>query len=65
MSDDRYDGLSPAGPADVASGGMPLATPPLTDGHVASEEAGLQVQFDVQSRVMCPAHRIMVLYIQL
>ena len=48
VSDDRCDGLSPAGPADVAPGGMPLATPPLTDGHLASEEAGLQVQFGVE-----------------
>ena len=42
-SDERFDGLSPAGPAEDEQGGMPLATPPMTDGHGASEDAGSQV----------------------
>lgn len=43
MSDDRYEGLSPAGPAEDELGGLPGATPPLTDGHTASDGAGSQV----------------------
>ena len=43
LSDDRYEGLSPAGPAEDELGGLPSATPPLTDGHTASEGAGSQV----------------------
>lgn len=43
MSDDRFEGLSPAGPAEDESVGLPGATPPLTDGHTASEGAGSQV----------------------
>ena len=43
MSDDRYEGLSPAGPAEDDLRGLPGATPRLTDGHTASEGAGSQV----------------------
>ncbi len=43
MGDDRPEGLSPAGPADDGVDGMPMVTPPLTDGHSIPEEAGSQV----------------------
>ncbi|KAA6426441.1 MAG: sister chromatid cohesion 1 4 [Trebouxia sp. A1-2] len=42
IGDDRYEGLSPAGPAEDAQDGMATATPPLTDGHSIPEEVGSQ-----------------------
>ena len=45
MSDECHEGLSPAGPAEDESAGMPSATPPYTDGHTVSEEAGSQVLY--------------------
>lgn len=43
MGEDRHEGLSPAGPAEDGLSGMPMATPPFTDGHPNPEEAGSQV----------------------
>lgn len=41
MSDDRHEGLSPAGPSEHELG-LPEATPPWTDAHAVSEGAGSQ-----------------------
>ena len=53
MSDDRHEGLSPAGPADDEQS-LPVATPPWTDAHTVSEGAGSQVLPFSYERVVCP-----------
>lgn len=54
MSDDRHEGLSPAGPAEDELG-APVATPPWTDGHADSEGAGFQVLYLATKALYVPS----------
>lgn len=53
MSPDHHEELSPAGPAEDEMDGQPNATPPLTDGHTASGEAGSQVLLASTVSTLC------------